>query len=452
MLFSTDYDSLDQPVSVSYPKCISCSFPDYEPLGPERTMTSEYARGRLQNVTGFAGSMTYADNGMRTSLTHANGMIDMQVLDGTGMARPQRLYSSPSPVICTAPSVAVQPEGKTINKGGSATLTVAANGTGPLSYQWYTSPGGAIAGATGSSYLASPSATTTYYVKVTNACNTVASFKAVVAVNGCSAPTVSASRTVNKDGTVTLVAEPVASETVTCTWHRLSDGVKVADGTTVVVSSAVGIQALEVRAATSQCGTATATLADISPPPALVNLVATANGTTSVTISWTSAGLASYSLIRRHHGASQDVFYATGTSYTDTLVAPNTSYTYVLVNPADNRLISNVDIATTMVFSPIIPKKTVVSMTYFDELVAAVNAVRMAAGWPSLSWSTIMPPSVDVPTSGGIIRAIHLTALRPRMEEALHVLGVKVRGYTNPDPKLIEIKGIHVTELQARAK
>jgi hypothetical protein len=288
-------------------------------------------------------------------------------------------------------------------------------------------------------------------VKVTNACNTMQSFAVVVAVNACSAPTVQASRTVNKDGTITLSAAPVASSAVTCTWHRQSDGVQVASGTSAVVSNAIGIQALEVKAATSGCGTATATLGDISPPPALVNLVATANGASSVSVSWGSAGIATYNLVRRHHGG-QTVFTVTGTSYTDTAVAADTTYVYVLVDPATSRTISGVDVATTIAFSPIIPRQTAVSIAYFNELLAAVNAVRKAAGWPALTWSTIMPPSVDVPAVGRIVRAIHLTALRPRMEEALQALGVKTGGYTNPDPRLSVIEASYLTELQARAK
>jgi RHS repeat-associated protein len=54
----------------------------------------------------------------------------------------------------TPPSITTQPQSVVVGVGASATFTVAASGTAPLSYQWYRN-GTAIAGATGSSYTVS---------------------------------------------------------------------------------------------------------------------------------------------------------------------------------------------------------------------------------------------------------------------------------------------------------
>ena len=51
----------------------------------------------------------------------------------------------------TAPSITSQPASQTINVGGSATFSVTASGTGPLSYQWRFN-GTNISGATSASY------------------------------------------------------------------------------------------------------------------------------------------------------------------------------------------------------------------------------------------------------------------------------------------------------------
>src|SRR5262249_19693062 len=54
-----------------------------------------------------------------------------------------------------APSITTQPASQTVAAGQSATFTVVALGTAPLSYQWLKN-GTAIAGATGPSYTTPP--------------------------------------------------------------------------------------------------------------------------------------------------------------------------------------------------------------------------------------------------------------------------------------------------------
>jgi hypothetical protein len=67
---------------------------------------------------------------------------------------------------------AITPSSPTIDSGQSIALTSSpSGGTAPYSYQWYTSSGcatGPISGATGSTYLASPASTTSYYYRVTD--------------------------------------------------------------------------------------------------------------------------------------------------------------------------------------------------------------------------------------------------------------------------------------------
>jgi hypothetical protein len=71
------------------------------------------------------------------------------------------------------PTITQQPTGLMINGGQSTTLTVVANTPG-LTYQWYTGASGntssPISGATNASYIASPTVTTSYWVRVTGLC------------------------------------------------------------------------------------------------------------------------------------------------------------------------------------------------------------------------------------------------------------------------------------------
>ena len=81
------------------------------------------------------------------------------------------------------PSITAQPSGQTVVNGGNATFSVAAEGTPPLSYQWYFN-GNAINGATGADYTITGVTTNhegNYTVVVTNACGSVTSSNIVVA-------------------------------------------------------------------------------------------------------------------------------------------------------------------------------------------------------------------------------------------------------------------------------
>ena len=87
---------------------------------------------------------------------------------------------------CTAPAITAQPTSRTITSGTSTTLSVTATGTSPLSYQWYIgtsgNTGNPISGATSTSVTVAPTATTSYWVRVTNACGSANSSTATVTV------------------------------------------------------------------------------------------------------------------------------------------------------------------------------------------------------------------------------------------------------------------------------
>ncbi len=85
-----------------------------------------------------------------------------------------------------APTITTQPVNQTVTTGQTATFTVVAGGTAPLSYQWQKN-GGNIAGATSASYT-TPVMTTadsgsTFRAVVTNTAGTVTSAAATLTVN-----------------------------------------------------------------------------------------------------------------------------------------------------------------------------------------------------------------------------------------------------------------------------
>lgn len=94
--------------------------------------------------------------------------------------------TTPSASTTTAPSITSQPSSQSAATGQTATFTVAATGTGPLTYQWMKG-GTVISGATSSSYT-TPATTSSdngaqFTVAVTNSVGSATSNAATLTVN-----------------------------------------------------------------------------------------------------------------------------------------------------------------------------------------------------------------------------------------------------------------------------
>lgn len=86
--------------------------------------------------------------------------------------------------VVSPPSIATQPQSQSVEEGSSATLTVAATGTAPLTYQWRKDNVN-IDGATSTSYTINPAALDDagdYTCRVTNAYGSATSAEATLAV------------------------------------------------------------------------------------------------------------------------------------------------------------------------------------------------------------------------------------------------------------------------------
>ena len=86
----------------------------------------------------------------------------------------------------TPPSITTQPANQTVTVGSTATFSIVASGTAPLSYQW-SKNGTAISGATSSSYTTPATVTadngSTFTIVVTNSAGSVTSSAAALTVN-----------------------------------------------------------------------------------------------------------------------------------------------------------------------------------------------------------------------------------------------------------------------------
>jgi hypothetical protein len=194
-----------------------------------------------------------------------------------------------SQAACTAPSVSTQPQSQTINSGQQATLSVVAAGTGPFTYLWYTGapPSGPVAPGpnnTSATYNPSPTATTTYWVRITNSCGTIDSGVATVTVNqtSCTPPSITTQPT---GGTITvgqfanLSAGATGTAPLTFQWYT---GNAPDTSNPVAVGQSINVQPGQTTSywvrVTGQCGSpadsraATVTVnAATCTPPVIVN-------------------------------------------------------------------------------------------------------------------------------------------------------------------------------------
>src|SRR5205823_2457101 len=229
-----------------------------------------------------------------------------------------------------APTITTQPAKIGRAAGQTATFTVTATGTAPLSYQWQRN-GTAIGGATAASYT-TPATTASdsgaqFTVVVSNAVGSVTSNAAALAVNAAPlAPTITtqpASQTVTAGQTATFPVTPPGAPPICYQWQR--NGTAIGGATaasyttpatttsdsgaqfTVVVSNAVG-------SVTSNAAALTVNAAPVAPTittqPA--NQMVTAGQTATFTV--TATGTAPLSYQWQKNGTA--IGAATAASYT----------------------------------------------------------------------------------------------------------------------------------------
>jgi hypothetical protein len=167
---------------------------------------------------------------------------------------------------CTQASITTHPGSVTIAAGSSTTLSVVVAGTAPITYQWYTGTSGntsnPIPNANGPSITVTPTQTiTTYWVHVSNSCNTVGvnSTTGVVTLSTCTSPPITtqpAGTTAGIGTTVTL--KVVATGSVHYQWYKGVKGdlsTKVGtDSDTFTTPTITGNATYWVRV-TAACGT-----------------------------------------------------------------------------------------------------------------------------------------------------------------------------------------------------
>ena len=88
-----------------------------------------------------------------------------------------------------------------------------------------------------------------------------------------------------------------------------------------------------------------------------------------------------------------------------------------------------------------------VAAVALDRMLDAVNRVRAAAGWATVTWANILGSNDPLPVPGNLVVLHHFTSCRSRMNEALQALGALGKVYTDSDLTRVELKAVHINEV-----
>jgi hypothetical protein len=267
---------------------------------------------------------------------------------GTVTSSAATLTVNPAPV---APTITTQPANQTVTAGQTATFTVVAAGTAPLSYRWQKN-GVNIASATSASYT-TPVTTTAdsgsaFAVVVSNTAGTVTSSAATLTVNPAPvAPTITtqpANQTVTAGQTATFTVVAAGTAPLSYRWQK--NGVNIASATSASYTTPVTTTADSGSAfavvVSNTAGTVTSAAATLTVNPAPVaptittqpaNQTVTAGQTAKFTVA--AAGTAPLNYQWQKNGVN--IAGATATSYTTpaTATADNGStFAVVVTNTA----------------------------------------------------------------------------------------------------------------------
>ena len=274
-----------------------------------RHLTYQWKKGG----TAIGGATAASYTTPATTSAESGTQFTVVVTDSTGSvtSNPATLTVTASAV---APSITAQPANKTVTAGQTATFSVTATGTAPLTYQWKKN-GTASAAPASASYTTPATAASDnnakFTVTVTNSVSSATSNAATLTVNvPPSITTQPANRTVNAGQTATFSVVATGTGTLTYQWKKNGaaiGGATAASYTTpATVASDNGASFTVTVTGTSGSVTSNAATLTVNGPPTITAQPAsktvvvgqtatfsvTATGTGTLTYQWKKGGTA----------------------------------------------------------------------------------------------------------------------------------------------------------------
>ncbi|PYT77503.1 MAG: hypothetical protein DMG40_23165, partial [Acidobacteria bacterium] len=328
-----------------------------------------------------------------------------------------------------APSITTQPVNQTVTAGQTATFTVVATGTAPLSYQWQKN-GTAISGATSSSYI-TPATTSAdsgeqFVVVVSNTAGSVTSSAATLTVNAAAAtPSITtqpANQTVTAGQTATFTVVAAGTAPLSYQWQKNGTAISGATSASYITPATTSADSGEqfvvvvsnsAGSMTSSAATLTVNAAAAAPSITTqpVNQTVTAGQTATFTVVATGTAPLSYQWQKNGTAISG----ATSSSYTTpaTTSADNGAQFAVVVSNTAGSVTSN---AATLTVNPagtmpqfghvfiVIGETSAYSQTYNSSNMPYLTSLANQYGLATKYWADTHPSigNYEVFTAGQV--------------------------------------------------
>jgi hypothetical protein len=178
------------------------------------------------------------------------------------------------------------------------------------------------------------------------------------------------------------------------------------------------------------------------------NVVATAQSTTSVLVTWSpSVNAATYTVWRSADGTSYSPVSPAleGTTWTDTSALPNKGYKYAVhaANATSSSGLSSGDLAVTVIFTDATLAGLPMKALHLSQLRTAVEAVQAMKG-------TYLDPWIDPSLTGVVAKADHITQLRSATIYVRTAVGMSPTTFATDYPldAGTPIKAAHIVEIR----
>ena len=299
-----------------------------------------------------------------------------------------------------APSISTQPSSLTITSGQTATFSVTASGTAPLTYQWLLS-GSPISGATSASYTtpteAASSSGAGFSVTVSNSAGNVTSSSALLTVDAAPvAPSITtqpSSRTITSGQTATFAVVASGTAPLTYQWQLNASPVSgatsasyttLAEATSNSAAQFLVVVSNSVGKAISNSATLTVNPAPVAPSITTQPVSQTVTSGQTATFAVVASGTAPLSYQWLSNG--MPVLAAISATYTTpaaTAVGSGTLFTVVVTNATGT---ATSTAATLTVNAPTVA----ITVSPISATVTAGNTLRLATNVAGTSNTAVM--------------------------------------------------------------
>jgi hypothetical protein len=380
----------------------------------------------LNGSTAGTNSATYTITNTTTSQNGDTVYVTVSNSAGTVTSNTVKLTVNAA---ATAPTITAQPTAQTVAAGQSATFTVAANGTAPLTYQWYLN--GATAGTNSATYTIANTTTSqsgaSVYVTVSNSAGNVTSNTVKLTVNAsATAPTITTQPTAQtvtagQSATFTVAANGTAPLTYQWYLNGTAAGTNSATYTITNTTTAQNGASVYVKvsnsAGTTTSNTVTLTVNGATTAPAITtqptNQTVTAGQTATFTVAASGTAPLTYAWFVNSTAAGTN---SNTLSLTQTTTSQTGAQVYVKVSNSAGSATSN---TVTLTVNAAQQNSNVNVLTYHNDV---------ARTGQNLS-ETILTTSNVNSTNFGKIGAMNADGLVDA--EPLYVSGLTVNGATH---------------------